>query len=338
VTAPSPLLSVVLCPRGGAAGLRSTLEALSAQTLGREAFEVVLVDDRPENGIQAVARAFEPRLDLRWSRQREAGIASARNHGLFLARGGVVLFLDEEVADPDLLRRHLEAHRRFPEPRFAVLGRAVLDPSIADDPLMRFVHEAGAFAIADADPSAGEPLDWTHFRTGRSSCKRRFLLERGIFAAAFHLAGEDAELAYRLSRHGFEVAYEPGAVTRIVEASTVDDACARMRREGEALASFARLHRAPEVQAWTGAAAAAELWRELGPAYDSILRSARELDRIARAREEAGLPLDAFEKALVHRGYSTAFEASRAKGMIEGSGEAAAAPATPVHLRRAGNT
>lgn len=308
------MVSAVLCARDSSAQLRRTLEGLCRQTLAQEAFEVVVVDDGSADGTLEVVRGFESRLPLRSSRQRRAGVASARNHGLFLARGVVVLFLGEEAPEPELLERHLEAHRRFPEPRFAVLGRAVLDPSLAGDPLMRFLTERGGFPWSNPRIGPGALLDWRYFGAGRSSCKREFLLYRGVFDTRFEWAGEDAELAYRLSRHAFQVVYEPGAVTRMGEPRTVEDVCARLRREGEANAALARRHRAPEVEAWTGASDAAERWRELGPAYDAIVRSARELDRIARAREEAALPLEPVELALLHRSYSAAFEASRAKG------------------------
>lgn len=332
-TSRTPMVSVVTCTRDASARLRRTLESLCHQTLGRHAFEVVVVDDGSTDDTHEVLRAFEPRLPLRWTRQRRSGVALARNHGLFFARGVVVLFLDEGAAEPDLLERHLEAHRRFPEPRFAVLGRSLLDASIEGDPLMRFAADLHGSPWSNPRAGPGELLDWRHFRAARSSCKRGFLVFRGVFNAAFRSCGEDGELAYRLSRHGFQVVHEPGASTRIVENRSIEEVCARMRREGEASATFAGLHPAPEVQAWTGAATAAEVWRELGPVYHSIVRSAFELDRIARARAEVGLPLERAEQGLLHRSYAAAFEASRAKGLIDASEPSARA--TALHSARA---
>lgn len=320
----SLLVSAVLCARDDEAErLRSALESLCGQTLGRDAFEVVVVDDGSAGGIEAVARAFQDRLPVRWSRQRAAGLASARNHGLLLARGGIVLFLDPDASEPDLLRHHLEAHRRFPEPRYAVLGRTVLDASIADDPLMRFVHEAGAFLLSEPGLPAETPLDWSHFRAGRSSCKREFLLERGIFAAAFRSTGGEAELAYRLSRRGFQVVHEPAAVTRIGWKLGVDAFCARMRRQGRADALLARLHPEAAALAFADAAGVAEAWREIEPVHGAMLRSARELDRLVRLRREHGAPEEEGDRALLHRSYWAAFQASRVKGAVEAAAEGA---------------
>ena len=66
----APVLSVVLCTRDRAEPLRSALESLCRQTLPQGAFEVVLVDDGSTDSTREVARAFEPRLPLRYSRQR----------------------------------------------------------------------------------------------------------------------------------------------------------------------------------------------------------------------------------------------------------------------------
>jgi glycosyltransferase involved in cell wall biosynthesis len=316
------MVSVVVATRDGAERLRRALESLCAQTLPRGELEVVVVDDGSTGGAREVVSAFASRLPLRASRQRAAGVASARNHGLFLARGFVVLFLDDEVAEPELLERHLAAHRCNPEPWIAVVGRVVLDATVAGDPLMRFLAALRGSDWSSASAGPGERLGWSEFRAGRSSCKRDFLIYRGIFDARFHSAGEDVELAWRLSRHGFEAIHEPGAVTRLAERRSVEDVCARMRLEGEAVARLARLHAAPEVQAFAGVAAAEELWRELGPDYEAIVASAAHLDRLARARGEASLPLDGHEAALLDRAYLAAFEASRARGVAEAAAEA----------------
>lgn len=318
-TAPHPLVSVVTCTRGRAALLRSTLQSLLEQTLGRDAFEVVVVDDGSEADTRAIAREFEPGLSLRWSGQRHAGIASARNHGVFLARGVILIFLDEGVAaEPELLERHLEAHRRFPEGRFAVVGRTRLDVSIADDPLMRFTIEACELPTGGARGRPGDLLPWSHFRAGRSSCKRAFLLYRGTFDAGFRSGGEDVELAYRLSRHGLRVVHEPGAVTRVLRRESIDEMCARMHHEGVADSRLSRIHDAPEVRAWTRVDTAAAEWSNIAPAYDAIVRSARELDRVARARAEIGMPLAGRDEELLHGSYRVALEVSRVKGLADG--------------------
>ncbi len=317
-TLTSPLLSAVICTHDRAELLRLTLESLCHQTVAGDAFEVVIVDDGSTDGTREVVRAFESRLPLRYSYQRNAGLASARNHGVFLARGVITLFLDDgDVADPMLLEEHVETHRRFPERRFAVLGYTRLDASIAADPLMHFVTEVGCFLFSYPHIKAGELLDFSYFRGGRSSCKRSFLLDHGVFNALLRFGCEDIELAYRLSRHGFEVVCNPRAVSTIVRKLTVDDLCRRLYGEGQSNLVFSQLHEDPALRQWAGIAAAGETWRDVAAAYDTILRSARELDRIVRMRQEQRLPVDSLDLSLLHRSYWAAFRASRAKGIVD---------------------
>lgn len=319
----SPALSAVVCTYDRADLLRLTLESLCRQTLRRDAFEVVLVDDGSTDHTREVARSFESRLPLRYSHQRNAGLASARNHGLFCARGEIVLFLDDDdVADHGLLEAHRDAHRRFPEPSIAVLGYTGLDPAIADDPLMQFVTEVGCFLFSYPRIAAGGFLDFSYFWGGRSSCKRAFLLDHGVFNPVFRFGCEDIELAFRLSRNGFKVVYEPRAVSTMVRNVSVDDVCRRLYRQGQSNFVFSRLHQDPQVQRWTEVGEAGEAWRNAAPAYDAIVRSARELDRTVRMRRRAALPVGPLDLSLLHRSYWAAFRVSKFKGIVEKAKEA----------------
>jgi hypothetical protein len=333
--ATAPLVSVVLCARDAAEPLRLRLEGLCRQTLARDAFEVVVVDDGSTDGTLEVARAFEARLPLRASRQRPAGIASARNHGIFVARGVVLVFLDEGVPEPRLLAAHLAAHHRFPEPRFAVVGEARPGDALAADPLLRFLAGARELDWRRGATPPGELRGSTHFIASGASCKRTFLLERGVFNQAFRRCGEDVELAHRLSRHGIAVVQAPEAVTRKVEGTSVDAVCARLRDVGAAAVLLARLHPEPAVRARAGVAGAAARWRELASAHDALLRSTRELDRFVRLRGEEGLPVDAHDLALLERSYLAAFSASRARGIAEAEEHLPEPGASPAEHGRA---
>jgi glycosyltransferase involved in cell wall biosynthesis len=320
----APAVSAVLCTRNGGERLRLVLESLCRQTLAAEVFEVVVVDDGSTDGTPEVVREFEPRLRLRYSRQRSAGIASARNHGIFCARGLIVAFIDDDLADPALLERHLETHRRFPDPRYAVVGRARLDASLAADPLMRFAIATGWPPFAAPSSRSDELLDFPDVAAGRSSWKRSFLLDYGVFNPAFRAGGEGIELAHRLARHGLEVVLDLRATSAIARGLAVDDVRALLEQDGRARLLVARLHEAPAVQRWAGIADAEKAWDEIAGAYGTIVRSAHELDRLVRTRLQERLPVDDLEHALLHRSYLAAFRASRLKGIAEAAGRAGA--------------
>jgi glycosyltransferase involved in cell wall biosynthesis len=336
----TPFLSVVMCTRDRADLLRRTLESLCVQTLGREAFEIVLVDDGSSDATRETALAFQSALPLRYAYQRHAGVASARNHGVFTARGQVLLFLDDAVvADPALLEVHAEAHRRNPERRHAVVGRDVLDPALHADPLMRFVVDAGQLLCSCADPGGGQPLDFRHFCAGRTSCKRDLLVFHGVFNPAFRTSCGDIELAFRLSsRRKLRMVHAPRAVTAIASPVGYDELCASLRERGAASLLFSRLHLGDAAQRWAEVPGATDRWLRIRPAFEVVIASGRALDRVARMRQAAGLPLDPADAALLNRGYRAAFRAFRLKGLVEKAAETgqelpAALPETVVAAR-----
>jgi glycosyltransferase involved in cell wall biosynthesis len=313
---------VVVCTHDRSDLLRQMLESLCTQTLPHDAFEVVLVDDGSRDATREVAHSFGARLPLRYSYQENAGLAAARNHGVFLARGDVLLFLDDDdLADPGLLEAHVETHRRMPEPMLAVLGHTRLSPELAADPLMHFVTQVGCFLFSYPEIRGGEILDFTHFWGGRSSCKRSVLLEHGAFDPVFRFGCEDIELAYRLSKHGFKVLYQPAAVNTMVRRIGFDEFCRRTERQGRSSFVFSRLHPDEVAQRWTEVSGAGEAWRRLGPAYELLKRSGRELDRVARMRLESGFGIDPSDATLLYRAYWAAFQASRVKGIVEKAAE-----------------
>ena len=259
-------------------------------------------------------------MRLHYTYQQNAGLASARNHGLFLTRAPLLLFLDDDdIAGPGLLAQHVRTHERYPGDNYAVLGYTALDAEIASDPLMQFITEVGCFLFSYPHIRNGQVLDWSYFWGGRSSCKRAFLMEHGIFNPVFRFGCEDVELGFRLSWHGLRVVYNASAVSTMTRKVSFDGFCDRLTRQGRSNYVFSCLHGAPEVQAWSEVPDAERRWSEIEPAYDAILRSARAMDRAAALKVDLGLELEESERQLLHRGYWTAFRAAKLKGIREGS-------------------
>jgi hypothetical protein len=101
-----------------------------------------------------------------------------------------------------------------------------------------------------------------------------------------------------------------------------DAFCARLIRQGESQYIFSQLHPDTEVQKWTEMIGAEEEWRRIETVYDAVIRSARELDRIANLKLELGLDLDDITTDLLHRAYRNAFRACKLKGIYNRRSEA----------------
>lgn len=107
-----PLVSVIVNVYNGERYLAEAIESVFAQT--HRPLELIVVDDGSEDGTASVARKFEP--ELRYVHQPNGGIGSARNHGVRLARGEYLAFLDaDDRFVPDKLERQLRAFEADPE-------------------------------------------------------------------------------------------------------------------------------------------------------------------------------------------------------------------------------
>jgi len=105
-----PVVSILIPCFNAERWLAQTLESALAQT--HPATEVILVDDGSSDTSLAIARQFEPR-GVRVVSQPNRGACAARNHGLRLARGEFIQFLDaDDLLAPDKISQQ---HARLAE-------------------------------------------------------------------------------------------------------------------------------------------------------------------------------------------------------------------------------
>lgn len=245
----SPLISVIIPTFNRAAFLESSLESLVNQTIPRDQYEVIVVDDGSTDASQEVCKNFSPRMGLRYFHMGSSGIAAAKNLGIFSSRGSILLFFDDDdVADRQLLEEHLKTHYLHPQENVAVLGHTTWDPMLEVTPVMEWVTEIGQLLFSYGNLTDGQALDFTYLWGGRSSCKKSLLVSHGIFNEDIRFGVEDIELGYRLAKFGLKVVFNRSAVSYMIRPITYDDFCRRCEREGQALFLFSELHRDPVVQ------------------------------------------------------------------------------------------
>jgi glycosyltransferase involved in cell wall biosynthesis len=96
-----PEVSVVIPVYNAEATLPACLGSLEAQTLARDQYEIVVVDNNSQDSSAAIARGM-PGVTL--LEERRQGAYAARNRGLRAARGRVIAFTDPDcVPAPDWL-------------------------------------------------------------------------------------------------------------------------------------------------------------------------------------------------------------------------------------------
>jgi glycosyltransferase involved in cell wall biosynthesis len=107
----SPKISVIIAAYRSGDRIRRVLDSLDAQTLPQAEFETIVVDDgSPDDTFELLTALAADRPNMRIDRIENTGWASGpRNHGIEMARGEWVLFMDHDDAlYPDALRRGAE--------------------------------------------------------------------------------------------------------------------------------------------------------------------------------------------------------------------------------------
>jgi GT2 family glycosyltransferase len=201
-------VSVVVPTYNRRESLARLLTGLTEQTYPARQFEVVLVDDGSTDGTVEMANRFDAPYDLRVLQQKHSGPAEARNRGVSEARGGLIVFLDDDVLPSnDLLDAHVDAHAG--RANLVLIGPMLPPGDFPRAPWVRWEEELlqkqyhelvmGAYACTPRQ-----------FYTGNASLQRACFLEAGGFDPRFRRA-EDVELAYRLRNRAAAFAFEPNA-------------------------------------------------------------------------------------------------------------------------------
>lgn len=204
-------LSVVIPTHQRPDSLVRVLEGLSRQQdVDLQRVEVVVVcDGIGDPGFEAVQRGWYP-MRLQLAQQERQGPAAARNHGIALSTGQLVVFIDDDVVpDPRLLSVHQRAHE---DDQDLVAIGPLLPPSGHGTPWVRW--EGSTVAEQYAAMARG---DWEvsprQFYTGNASVRRVHLVKAFGFDVTFP-RGEDVELAFRLRERGLRFAFLPEATAQ----------------------------------------------------------------------------------------------------------------------------
>ena len=121
-----PRFSIIIPTYNRAGSILQTLDSCFAQTCTD--FEIIVVDDGSSDTTLAVLEAVQDER-LRVVSQDNAGPAAARNHGMRLANGGYIAFLD---SDDSWYPEFLEAVNKVldDQPDVLVYGQIVVDRGV----------------------------------------------------------------------------------------------------------------------------------------------------------------------------------------------------------------
>lgn len=239
-----PRFTILVCVKDRVERLRECLKTLRPLA-GEATAELLVVCDGGPAGLEAEAAPLMeiPGWERRWLNVPAGGPARARNAALPLARGELILFLNDDVrCEPGLLRAHDAMHRR--RPGHAVMGNTRWAPETMDSEFMHWVahHDSFYYLI----PNEMEAT-WEYFHTMNLSIDRLWFDNGARFDESFpDPAFEDTELGYRLAREGLKISLAYDAVLYHVHHYTFEDYLGKSRMRGRSARRFCDLY--PEMR------------------------------------------------------------------------------------------
>ena len=239
-----PKISVVIPTLNRAAVLAQTIDRIESQTVSKECYDVIVVDnasiDDTRNVLEAKRRQHS---NLKFLFQSKPGAAATRNAGVRATTADIVLFIDNDIlAESDLIERHLEYHSQHTNA--AVIGRVITPWNDRVDPFLRYLHHRG---IYNPYTIASGPIDFSYYHTGNVSTPRVALLASGAFDEQFMIYGmEDIELGYRLEKLGCRMVNGERAGGVHHYFPTYEEFISRCEQAGYSLGKLIELH--PELE------------------------------------------------------------------------------------------
>jgi GT2 family glycosyltransferase/peptidoglycan/xylan/chitin deacetylase (PgdA/CDA1 family) len=217
------LWSIVITTYRRPGPLRALLQSLELQTINR--FEVIVVIDGEDDQTRTLSGSFATRFSITWIFQSSnTGLAAARNAGARVARGEMLLFLDDDVIpSPNLLFTHEIEHTQAPNwPPSVAYGRTIEERQV---PIVsktdEFLQQAWEQFLTDYHPdditpdadSIGGNVEAFIWCGMNCSIRRNVFEEAGGFDSVLR-TDEEMELGLRLFRKGVAFRYVKDAVVR----------------------------------------------------------------------------------------------------------------------------
>jgi len=261
--------TIQLCTYNRATLLERVLDACFEQTVGDDAYEVVLVNDGSTDATpEVIARARE-RATCAFVvvEQQNSGLAKGRNAGIARARGERIILIDDDVLPlPNFVEEHLRSHAEHP--KAIVRGGAINVESFEELP-------PPVWSIKD--------YSGNYFWTTNVSVPLETIRAIGGFNESFSEYGwEDIDVGLRLRFAGVKAVFNPKALAYHYKprprSGNVEKMVRQARAQARTAVQLAKLHPHWRTYLATG----------INPAQRGLHRWMRGIDAARRYTQTLG--------------------------------------------------
>ncbi len=191
------------------------MNSLACQSLGRERYEVVVVDNGSEADSAERLRKLCDRYGFRWEVEAELGLSKARNRAIAISKGRYIFFIDDDaVASAHLLETILDC---FDKSGCDVVGGPAHGLWAETPPRWLGPRYWRMLSLVSYGPAA-RALEYPDIPIGCNiAFKKSVFDEFGLFRSDLGRRGrslighEERELLQRVMGSGRVVMYEPRA-------------------------------------------------------------------------------------------------------------------------------
>ena len=245
-------ISIIMPTYNKLSRLSLSLKSLCEQTMSKEDFQVVLVDDGSSMDVHSLYEAYASQMNIKLIRIEHLGRSVARNTAIEHADGELIVFTDDDaICDYDFLKKHWEHHLKYKDS--VLLGKrkkvfwveesikklesdeGSCMKSVGNSRVREDTYEVVTRKIFHGTSKCLYDIVWICSITANMSVPKSYLMEIGKFETIYQCWGlEDIDLGYRLKQYGLDFYYDANILNYHMEHSRnrkqmLDDIVRNMR-------------------------------------------------------------------------------------------------------------
>ncbi len=221
----TPGISVIICTYNRQEYIIEALESLRQQTLAKDGFEVIVVDNNSTDQTAALCKNYiqqHPEMNAVYELEIRQGASFARNTGAALARSPLLVFMDDDaIAEKNYLENILNFYAAHPE--ISGLGGRIIPRYIPAEPpwMSHFVSSlVGNFHYSE---------EAVEFKPGKYPLESNMIIRKEDFElvkgfntdlpgvkGTLRIGGEGKDFFLKLQKEGKRIFYDPNIIVHHV--------------------------------------------------------------------------------------------------------------------------
>ena len=212
----TPQISVVVCTYNRDQFIKKCLECLAQQTLSKEFYEVIVVDNRSTDATATIVKsfiAFHPELNIRYVFETNKGLSFARNRGIAEAQSSIITYIDDDAeTTPFFLESILNFLKQHPD-IVGVGGKVIPLYSESKEPKWMNKYLNGFVAKVDLGEEVLRYNKKMKYPAGCNMTYRKEILQKaGGFNNKLTFRSDDKYIFFEVKKMSSNIWYLPQAI------------------------------------------------------------------------------------------------------------------------------